>query len=201
MIRLPQNKNTRVALMAGTTAIAMVGAAFAAVPLYNLFCQVTGYGGTTTVAVGEAGVILDREMTVLFDANANRQLGWDFRPVQRSMTVRVGETALAYYTATNNSNRPVTGVATFNVAPFKAASYFSKLECFCFTEHSYFSKLECFCFTEQTLQPGETVQMPVLFFVDPLIDEESRLDDVHTMTLSYTFFESEGDAASADAAP
>jgi cytochrome c oxidase assembly protein subunit 11 len=187
MIRLPQNKNTRVALMAGTTAIAMVGAAFAAVPLYNLFCQVTGYGGTTTVAVGEAGVILDREMTVLFDANANRQLGWDFRPVQRSMTVRVGETALAYYTATNNSNRPVTGVATFNVAPFKAASYFSKLE--------------CFCFTEQTLQPGETVQMPVLFFVDPLIDEERRLDDVHTMTLSYTFFESEGDAASADAAP
>ena len=187
MIRLPQNKNTRVALMAGTTAIAMVGAAFAAVPLYNLFCQVTGYGGTTTVAVGEAGAILDREMTVLFDANVNRHLGWDFRPVQRSMTVRVGETALAYYTATNTTDRPITGVATYNVAPFKAALYFSKLE--------------CFCFTEQTLQPGESVEMPVLFFVDPLIDEESRLDDVHTMTLSYTFFESEGDAASSDAAP
>jgi cytochrome c oxidase assembly protein subunit 11 len=187
MIRLPKSKNTRVALMAGVTAVTMVGAAYAAVPLYNLFCAVTGYGGTTTVATGEAGVILDREMTVLFDANVNRHLGWDFRPVQRSMTVRVGETALAYYTATNTTDRPITGVATFNVAPFKAASYFSKLE--------------CFCFTEQTLQPGESVEMPVLFFVDPLIDEERRLDDVHTMTLSYTFFESEGDAASTDAAP
>ncbi|WP_203294807.1 cytochrome c oxidase assembly protein [Maricaulis parjimensis] len=187
MIRLPASQNTRVALMAAATSITMVGAAFAAVPLYNLFCAVTGYGGTTTIATGEAGAILDREMTVLFDANVNRNLGWEFSPVQRSMTVRVGETALAYYTATNITDHPITGVATFNVAPFKAASYFSKLE--------------CFCFTEQTLQPGETVQMPVLFFVDPLIDEERRLDDVHTMTLSYTFFESEGDAASSDAAP
>ncbi|WP_300545792.1 cytochrome c oxidase assembly protein [Maricaulis sp.] len=187
MIRLPQARNARVALFAGLTAVTMVGAAYAAVPLYNLFCKVTGYGGTTTVAMGEAGAILDREMTVLFDANTSRDLGWEFRPVQRSMTVRVGETALAYFTATNTSNRPVTGVATYNVAPFKAASYFSKLE--------------CFCFTEQTLDPGESVEMPVLFFVDPLIDEERRMDDVTTLTLSYTFFESEGDAASSDAAP
>lgn len=188
MIRLPADKNTRVALFAGFTAIAMVGAAFAAVPLYNLFCRVTGYGGTTTVAYGEAGAILDREMTILFDTNTGRNLPWDFRPSQRSMTVRVGQTALAYFTATNNSSHPVTGVATYNVAPFKAAPYFSKLE--------------CFCFTEQTLEPGETVEMPVLFFVDPLIDEEDRMDDVHTMTLSYTFFETEGDAASSgDAAP
>lgn len=187
MKRLWQNANTRVALMAGTTAVVMVGAAFAAVPLYNLFCKVTGYGGTTTVAMGEAGAILDREVTVLFDANVSRDLPWEFHPVQRSMTVRIGETALAYYTATNTSDHPITGVATYNVAPFKAASYFSKLE--------------CFCFTEQTLEPGESVEMPVLFFVDPLLDEESRLDDITTLTLSYTFFETEGDAASSDAAP
>ena len=104
MKRLWQNANTRVALMAGATAVAMVGAAFAAVPLYNLFCKVTGYGGTTTVAMGEAGAILDREVTVLFDANISRDLPWEFHPVQRSMTVRIGETALAYYTATNTSD-------------------------------------------------------------------------------------------------
>lgn len=187
MIRLPQNRNARVALFAAATAISMVGAAFAAVPLYNVFCKVTGYGGTTRVAMGEAGAILDREVTVYFDANTGRGLPWEFRPVQRSMTVRIGETALAYFTATNTSSRPVTGVATYNVAPFKAAPYFSKLE--------------CFCFTEQTLEPGESVEMPVLFFVDPLIDEERRMDDVTALTLSYTFFETEGDAASTDAAP
>ncbi|MAZ72806.1 MAG: cytochrome c oxidase assembly protein [Flavobacteriaceae bacterium] len=188
MIRLPKDKNARVAAFAAIGAVAMVGAAYASVPLYNLFCQVTGYGGTTTVAMGEAGAILDREITVQFDANTNRDLPWDFEPLQRSMTVRVGESALAYYRATNTSDRPVTGVATYNVAPFKAASYFSKLE--------------CFCFTEQTLQPGESIDMPVLFFVDPLIDEERRMDDVTTMTLSYTFFETEGDAtSSSDAAP
>ncbi|WP_417478846.1 cytochrome c oxidase assembly protein [Maricaulis maris] len=188
MMRLPANKNTRVAAFAALGAIVMVGAAYASVPLYNLFCQVTGYGGTTQVAVGEAGEILDREVTVFFDANTNRSLPWTFEPAQRSMTVHLGETALAYYTATNNSSQPVTGVATFNVAPYKAASYFSKLE--------------CFCFTEQTLQPGESIEMPVLFFIDPLMDEERRLDDVTGITLSYTFFESQdGASASADAAP
>ena len=188
MIRLPRNKNTRVALVAGLAAIGMVGAAFASVPLYNIFCDVTGYGGTTRVATGEAGAILDREVTVYFDANTGRGLPWEFEPVQRSMTVRVGESALAYYTATNISSRPVTGVATYNVAPFKAASYFSELE--------------CFCFTEQTLEPGESIEMPVLFFVDPLIDEERRMDDITALTLSYTFFETEpGTSPSPDAAP
>lgn len=187
MIRLPRDKNLRVAALAGVTAISMVGAAFAAVPLYNLFCAVTGYGGTTRVALGEAGAVLDREMTVYFDANTSPDLPWEFRPVQRSMTVNVGETGLAYFTATNTSDRPITGVATYNVAPFKAAAYFSKLE--------------CFCFTDQTLDPGESVEMPVLFFIDPLIDEERRMNDVTALTLSYTFFETEGDAASSDAAP
>jgi len=188
MIRLPANKNTRVAALAGAMAVLMVGAAFAAVPLYDLFCKVTGYGGTTQVAMGEAGEILDREVTVYFDANTNRNLPWTFEPTQRSITVRVGESALAYYTATNNSSQPVTGVATYNVAPYKAATYFSKLE--------------CFCFTEQTLEPGESIEMPVLFFVDPLIDEEARMDDVTYITLSYTFFESQdGGSDSSDAAP
>ncbi|MHA6288967.1 cytochrome c oxidase assembly protein [Maricaulis sp. CAU 1757] len=188
MIRLPRNRNARVASLAALAAATMVGAAYAAVPLYNLFCNVTGYGGTTRVATAEAGTILDREVTVRFDANVGRGLAWEFAPVQREMTVQVGETALAYYSATNLSSRPLTGVATFNVAPFKAASYFSKLE--------------CFCFTEQTLQPGESIEMPVLFFVDPLIAEEARLDDVTTMTLSYTFFETEpGSAPTTGAAP
>ena len=188
MIRRTLNRNTRVAAFAALTAALMVGAAYAAVPLYDLFCKVTGYGGTTQVAIGEAGEILDREVTVYFDANTNRNLPWTFEPAQRSITVRVGETALAYYTATNNSSQPVTGVATYNVAPYKVASYFSKLE--------------CFCFTEQTLQPGESIEMPVLFFVDPLITEEPRLDDVAAITLSYTFFESQdGASANTDAAP
>jgi cytochrome c oxidase assembly protein subunit 11 len=183
-----RNKNARIAMMAGGFAVVMVGAAFAAVPLYNLFCQVTGYGGTTQVATGEAGVILDREVTILFDANTHQNLPWSFEPVQRSITVRVGESSLAFYRATNTSNRPVTGMATYNVTPYKAAPYFSKLE--------------CFCFTEQTLQPGESVEMPVLFFVDPLIEENRRADDISTITLSYSFFETdETVTTSSEAAP
>ena len=183
---LSLDKNTRVALFAGAGAVTMVGAAFAAVPLYDIFCKITGYGGTTQVAVGEAGQVLDREMTILFDANTNGGLGWDFAPIQRSMTVNVGESALGYFRATNTSDRAVTGIASYNVTPYKAATYFSKLE--------------CFCFTEQTLQPGESVDMPVLFFVDPLIDEEDRMDDVHAVTLSYTFFETEATVSSDDTA-
>tara|TARA_R110000868_G_scaffold76499_2_gene219905 strand:- start:48912 stop:49475 length:564 start_codon:yes stop_codon:yes gene_type:complete len=183
-----RDKNARVAMFAGVAALAMVGAAFASVPLYSLFCQVTGYGGTTRVAVGEAGQILDREVTILFDANTGGGIPWEFAPVQRSMVLRVGESGLAYYRATNTSDRPVTAVATYNVAPYKAASYFSKLE--------------CFCFTQQTLDPGESMDMPVLFFVDPLIAEEPYLDDVNTITLSYTFFETDDAASpSGDAAP
>ncbi|WP_394694059.1 cytochrome c oxidase assembly protein [Hyphobacterium sp.] len=183
MKQLLKNKNTRLMVTLSGVAIAMVGAAYAAVPLYNLFCQVTGYGGTTQVATAEAGSILDRTVEVRFDASQSRDLPWTFEPMQSSMTVRVGETSLAFYRATNNSDRPVTGMASYNVTPFKAAPYFSKLE--------------CFCFTEQTLQPGESVEMPVLFFVDPLMDEESRMDDVHTITLSYTFFEQDADGVGA----
>ena len=152
----------------------MVGMAYAAVPLYDLFCRVTGYGGTTQIAQYDSSQILDREITVRFDASNARGFPWTFEPLQREMTVRVGETALAFYRATNTTDQPVTGVASYNVTPFKMGPYFSKLE--------------CFCFQEQTLQPGESMDMPVIFFVDPVMDDEARLEDVRTMTLSYTFW-------------
>jgi cytochrome c oxidase assembly protein subunit 11 len=182
------DKNARVALSAAFAAVVMVGAAFAAVPLYDLFCKVTGYGGTTQVAEAGSTVILDREVTVQFDANTAGNMPWTFEPMQRELTLRVGETGMAWYRATNTSSVPLTGIASYNVTPYKAAEYFAKLE--------------CFCFTEQTLEPGESIDMPVLFFVDPLIDEERRMDDIRTITLSYTFFETEeGETSNSDAAP
>jgi cytochrome c oxidase assembly protein subunit 11 len=168
------DRNMKVVSACAVVVAGMVGMAYAAVPLYDLFCRVTGYGGTTQIAQYDPGQILDREVTVRFDASVNRDFPWTFQPLQREMTVRVGETALAFYRATNTTDRPVTGVASYNVTPFKMGPYFSKLE--------------CFCFNEQTLQPGESMDMPVIFFVDPLMDEEERLDDIRTVTLSYTFF-------------
>lgn len=168
------DRNMKVVVTCTAIVAGMVGMAYAAVPLYDLFCRVTGYGGTTQIAQYDSTQILDREVTVRFDASNARGFPWEFEPLQTSMTVRVGETALAFYRATNTSDRPVTGVASYNVTPFKMGPYFSKLE--------------CFCFTEQTLQPGESMDMPVIFFMDPLMDEEDRLDDVRTVTLSYTFW-------------
>ncbi len=188
---LPDSPNLKVFTICLAVVGSMVGAAYAAVPLYDLFCRVTGYGGTTQVAQYDPDQILDREVTVRFDASKARGFPWEFEPVQREMTVRVGETALAFYRVHNPTDEPVTGLATYNVAPFKVAPYFSKLE--------------CFCFTEQTLQPGESMDMPVLFFVDPLMDGEARLDDIRQITLSYTFWvadeqETGGQAALAEAA-
>jgi len=188
---LPKNKNTRLMAICATVAVSMVGAAYAAVPLYDLFCRVTGYGGTPQVRVAAADRVIDREVTVRFDASRNGGLPWEFQPIDRAITVNVGESALAYFRATNTSDRPITGVATYNVTPYKAAPYFVKLE--------------CFCFTEQTLQPGESIDMPVLFFVDPEIETDRRADDITTITLSYTFFEAEdsepGATSGRDAAP
>jgi cytochrome c oxidase assembly protein subunit 11 len=155
----------------------MVGLAYASVPLYDLFCRVTGYGGTTQVAEQGAEKILDREIAVRFDATTSPKLPWTFQPEQREVTLKVGESAIAYYRATNNSDKPITGTATFNVTPLKAGLYFNKIE--------------CFCFTEQTLKPGESVDMPVVYYVDPEIDEDPNLDEVRTLTLSYTFFPAE----------
>jgi cytochrome c oxidase assembly protein subunit 11 len=155
----------------------MVGMAYAAVPLYSLFCQVTGYGGTTRRATEQyASKVLDRKITIRFDANTSG-IPWEFQPAQRSMTIRIGETAEAHYTATNRLDKPVTGRATFNVVPLLAGSYFNKVE--------------CFCFTDQTLKPGQTADMPVLFYVDPDIVNAPELKNIDTITLSYTMFSSE----------
>lgn len=166
--------NTKVMAICLGVALGMVGMAYAAVPLYDLFCRVTGYGGTTQIAQYDPDQILDRTINVRFDANNARDFPWQFEPLQRQMRVQIGETAIAFYRVTNPTSEPVTGIATYNVTPFKMGPYFAKLE--------------CFCFTEQTLGPGESMDMPVLFFVDPVMADESRMDDVHTVTLSYTFF-------------
>lgn len=168
-----QPKNAWVAFAATGVVAVMVGMSFAAVPLYQLFCQVTGFGGTTQRAEA-SGAVTDREVTVTFDANVNKDLPWTFEPVQRKVSLRIGEQTLVSYRAVNNSDRPVTGMATFNVTPFQVGQYFSKIQ--------------CFCFNQQTLQPGESVEMPVVFFVDPKIQEERNLADLTDIVLSYTFF-------------
>lgn len=157
------------ALVAG-----MVGLAYASVPLYALFCQVTGFGGTTQRADAAPGTVLDRKVTVRFNADVNGSLPWSFRPNQREVTVRLGETTLVSYHAENRGTQPVTGTAVFNVTPEKAGIYFNKIE--------------CFCFTEQVLQPGQGIDMPVAFFVDPAAATDVNMEDVKTITLSYTFF-------------
>jgi len=154
--------------------VGMIGLSFASAPLYRLFCQVTGFGGTTQVAEQDAVEVLDRVMTVRFNADISRDLDWDFRPLQTSVDVQVGATELIYFRATNRSAHQLVGTATFNVTPLKAGIYFNKIE--------------CFCFTEQTLAPGESVDMAVSFFIDPDIANDQNLDDVRTITLSYTFF-------------
>ncbi len=160
-----------------TVVLTMGALAWASVPFYSWFCKVTGFGGTTNVAEAGADVILDREMTIRFDGSVDQGMQWTFAPVQREMTVKIGQTALAYYEATNNSDRPIAGQAAYNVVPYEAGGFFDKIE--------------CFCFTEQVLQPGETVQMPVSFFVDPAIVDDRDAKYTHTITLSYTFFEIE----------
>lgn len=170
-----RRRRTFTAGILGGVVAAMVALSFASVPLYRLFCQVTGFGGTPRTEGVERGMAAsETTVTVRFDANVNSELPWQFAPLERQRRVRLGEEVLIHYRAVNVSDHPVVGTATFNVTPFKAAPYFAKLE--------------CFCFTEQTLQPGEEVLMPVLFYVDPglLTDPDGR--DVRTVTLSYTFF-------------
>jgi cytochrome c oxidase assembly protein subunit 11 len=167
-------KNRKVAAMSALLVAGMVGLAYASVPLYRMFCQVTGFGGTTQRAESAPEKAIDRRMTILFDANTAGSLPWTFEPVQRSLEVKVGEENFAYYRATNNSDHAVTGSAVFNVTPD--------------TTGAYFNKIQCFCFTEQTLKAGESVEMPVSFFVDPAIVEDHGLDKVTTITLSYTFY-------------
>jgi cytochrome c oxidase assembly protein subunit 11 len=167
--------------------VGMVGLTAAAVPLYRLFCQVTGYGGTTQRADAPAGEALEQVITVRFNADVAQGLPWAFTPVERAIEVRIGEPRLAYYRARNDGDRPIVGSATFNVTPHKVGSYFSKID--------------CFCFEEQVLQAGETVDLPVSFYVDPAILEDPNTRDVDTITLSYTFFAREDGAAARDGRP
>jgi cytochrome c oxidase assembly protein subunit 11 len=148
---------------------------WASVPFYSWFCQVTGFGGTTNVAEAGAEEILDRTIKIRFDGSKDRDMPWQFKPVVREMELRIGETGLAFYEAYNPTDRPVAGSASYNVFPYSAGEYFLKIQ--------------CFCFEEQVLQPGERVQMPVTFFVDPAIVEDREAQYVHTITLSYTFHE------------
>jgi len=168
------NRKTRFILIG--IGLAMLALGFASKPLYDTFCKVTGYGGTTRYADENLSEILDRKVSVSFDANVS-DLPWDFQPEQRKMSVQLGQNGLAYYKVKNRSNKAMVGTATFNVTPIKAAPFFIKTE--------------CFCFTEQRIEPGQEISMPVLFFVDPQLDEDKRLADVKDITLSYTFFEVE----------
>ena len=168
------DRNTKTGITLLSIAVAMVGLAYASVPLYDLFCRVTGYGGTTQQAVVDSGVVLDRKIKVRFAANIHRDMHWEFSPLQTHQVVNVGQQALAFFEAENTTDKEVTGTATFNVSPFKAGKYFTKID--------------CFCFTEQTLAPGERVDMPVTYFIDPEIDDDRNLDDVEEIVLSYTFF-------------
>jgi len=172
---VPFSGNRRILAILAVLVLSMVGMAYAAVPLYKLFCQVTGYGGTTQVSENTATeVIYDHPVTVRFDANVNHALDWKFVAVDRPVTLNPGEEVVINYRATNIGDTVSTGTSTFNVTPPKAGAYFMKID--------------CFCFQEQTLQPGESVDMPVRFFVDPEITTDKNVDDVRDITLSYTFF-------------
>lgn len=176
-----RRKTLTVVALVGVLA-GMGGLTAAAVPLYRLFCQVTGFGGTTQTSVETPRSVSERVVTVRFNADTAGGMPWRFRPLQREIQVRVGETVLVYYEAENLSDETIVGTSTFNVTPYKAGPYFAKVE--------------CFCFTEQVLAPGERVEMPVTFFIDPDMLTARNVADVNTITLSYTFFR-----ASADAAP
>lgn len=169
-------RNTRTAVILAAVVVGMVGVAYAAVPLYQIFCQVTGYGGTTQVASDNPKGVIDRVMAVRFDANVSTGLPWQVTAAPR-VTDKIGHVETVNYVAVNLSDKPVTGTAAFNVTPSLAGGYFNKIE--------------CFCFTEQTLQPGERVEMPVTFFVDPDIDAVEDLSTVREITLSYTFYASD----------
>lgn len=168
----PQRKT---ALQLSAVAATMLSLSFAAVPFYDWFCRVTGFGGTTSVASEAPDTMLEQTIKVRFDASKAAGMPWDFVPMQREMTVRYGEVGLAFYRAHNPTDRPVAGTASFNVTPDSAGGYFAKID--------------CFCFQQQTLQPGESIEMPVTFFVDPELTRDREGRFVNTITLSYTFHE------------
>jgi len=179
------DKNVRLAWTLAAAVGGMLALAYAASPLYDMFCRATGFGGTPQIAQqgapGEERPILSRTVNVRFDSNVDANLPWRFTPLEREVKVKLGEEKLVFYRVTNVSQRPIVGTSTYNVTP----------------EHSgaWFNKLQCFCFTEQLLLPGQSVDMPVVFFVDPEMDRDRRYDNVRTITLSYTFFEAKTERA------
>ena len=175
-------RNGRIALICAVVFAGMVGAAYAAVPLYRAFCQLTGFDGTVRKADAAPTQVLERTITIRFDANV-RSLPWEFQPDQVSQEVRIGETGLAFFRVTNNGKTPITGRATYGVLPEQAGPYFQKLE--------------CFCFTEQTVQPGQTMEFPVVYFVDPRYATDPETKGGQEITLSYTFFPVEDQRAEA----
>jgi cytochrome c oxidase assembly protein subunit 11 len=179
-----QRRNLNLMMILVGVVAGMTGLAYASVPLYRLFCQVTGFEGTPQRASAAPTEISDRVMRVTFTADVSAGLGWKFQPMQRNLELKVGENKLAYYVAENLESKPVTGRATFNVSPE--------------TFGAYFTKIECFCFTEQTLQPGQRVEMPVSFFIDPAMLQNPALKNIHDITLSYTFFRADDDGKNAD---
>ena len=171
---LSHKRKRMMLVVLGGVACGMVGLSFAAVPLYDLFCSVTGFGGTTQTADAAPAEVGNRVMAVQFNSDVSNDVPWRFKSSQREVELRVGEVGLAFYTAINESNNTILGSATFNVTPLKAGIYFTKVD--------------CFCFEEQVLRPGESAELPVTFFIDPDIVNDRDMDDVTTITLSYTFF-------------
>jgi cytochrome c oxidase assembly protein subunit 11 len=171
-----QTRIRRTALICSAVVVGMTGLAFAAVPLYDLFCKVTGFDGTPQIGTSGSGTILERTMTVRFDGNVAPSLGWRFEAERTEITTRIGETQTVFYKITNTSTKPVTGIATYNVQPTLAAAHFVKIQ--------------CFCFTDTTLQPGESIEAPVVFYIDPEIVQNRDLPNLKSITLSYTYFPS-----------
>lgn len=171
------DKNTKTISIILLASLAMVAGAFASAPLYRLFCQKTGFGGTTLRATALPGKIIDREITIRFDANTSNHINWDFKPEKHQETIKLGQQGLIAFIAKNKDRQPSAGTAMFNVTPERAGKYFHKIQ--------------CFCFTEQLLQPGQEMNMPVVFYVDPSMNDDPEMQDVNNITLSYTFFPSE----------
>ena len=173
------DKNTRLLVIVLGIVGLMIGLSFASVPLYNVFCKVTGFGGTTQVSTTapDESEILDRQITVHFNSDINQNLNWSFKPEKRQIKINVGQQGLINFIAKNNESQPSVGTAVYNVTPAKAGIYFHKMQ--------------CFCFDAQTLTPGQEMNMPVVFYIDPPIAQDRNMDDVKTITLSYTFFEAD----------
>lgn len=177
-----EQKNKKLARTVFLTVFAMIGLAYASVPLYRIFCQVTGFGGTPQFAEAapDTSLIRDRQVRVNFTSSINDNLFWNFKPAERSVTINVGAQGLTHYTAESIDDTASTGTAIYNVTPLKAGKYFHKIE--------------CFCFGEQTLQPEQSVEMPVLFYIDPAFDDDPHMEDVSLITLSYTFYRAESES-------